>query len=212
MAKTYPQQTRAQAWVLYSTGSSYSQISRILKVSITTVRLWLNPDLEEANRLKAQKYYKEHREQCIAKSAQYAKKNKEKTNAKNRKWRKKNAEQTREINKTYRRNNPAVGAAQVARRRAKRHKATPPWLTAEHHAWIKSKYVAAKVWEGEGNIKFHVNHIWPLVMKQDGKHVACGLHVPWNLEVIPAFDNLSQGCKPPDSDPCGVDITRNLAL
>jgi hypothetical protein len=58
---------------------------------------------------------------------------------------------------------------------------TPSWLSNDDHWMIKQAYdIAAKRTQMLG-IEFHVDHIVPL----QGKTVS-GLHVPWNLQVIPA--------------------------
>lgn len=64
---------------------------------------------------------------------------------------------------------------------------TPAWLTAEHRALIKAKYAEARWMTTRTGIKHHVDHIVPLL----GKTV-CGLHVPWNLRVIPARKNTKK--------------------
>jgi ATPase subunit of ABC transporter with duplicated ATPase domains len=75
-----------------------------------------------------------------------------------------------------------------AKRGAKKLMATPPWLTEKHHAQMENIYkVAIKVSETTGK-PHDVDHIVPL----QGKNV-CGLHVPWNLAILPASLNRSKG-------------------
>ncbi len=63
--------------------------------------------------------------------------------------------------------------------------AQPPWVETES---LRVFYVRAKELERDTGIPHHVDHIVPL----RGKSV-CGLHVPWNLQVLPAEDNLRKG-------------------
>ena len=90
----------------------------------------------------------------------------------------------------WRQDNPHLNAAKEARRRASKLKSTPAWLSPEHHAHIKRTYKLAKIMEDITGDKYHVDHIVPL----QGKEV-CGLHVPWNLQVISASLNISKSNK-----------------
>lgn len=67
---------------------------------------------------------------------------------------------------------------------------TPSWLNAEEKMLIKAKYKEASWMTTRTGIKHHVDHIVPLL----GKNVS-GLHVPWNLRVIPARENIRKGNK-----------------
>lgn len=77
---------------------------------------------------------------------------------------------------------------QRADRRAAINKAKPKWLTGSQKAHIKRTYRLAQIISEETNKKYHVDHIIPL----RGDNI-CGLHVPWNLRVIPAESNLQKG-------------------
>ena len=65
--------------------------------------------------------------------------------------------------------------------------AKPKWLTEEHKFFIEEIYSLRDLRTELTGVVHHVDHIVPL----KGKDV-CGLHVPWNLQVIPAKDNLKK--------------------
>jgi hypothetical protein len=96
-------------------------------------------------------------------------------------WLENNREYARAKKAEWSKNNPAKCAAQSSKRRAKLLNATPIW--ADLNA-IQVEYDLANWCSKATGIKYHVDHIVPL----QGKTV-CGLHVPNNLQVIPAKDN-----------------------
>jgi len=86
--------------------------------------------------------------------------------------------------KQHRIDNHAYYTAKSNERRARKLNATPKWLTAEHHQQIIAIYK-------EGKEKgMHVDHDIPLL----GKTV-CGLHVPWNLQLLTPADNRKKSNK-----------------
>lgn len=93
-------------------------------------------------------------------------------------------------NKTWRITNRARVRHNKARRRAARNTATPSWLTVEQWSAIDAFYREALQRSNQEGVPYEVDHIVPL----RGKEV-CGLHVPWNLQVITATANRKKGNK-----------------
>jgi hypothetical protein len=77
--------------------------------------------------------------------------------------------------------------AKKARRRCAQLNRTPKWLTTQDKKAIKDIYDEAVAKTIATGILYHVDHIIPL----QGKLVS-GLHVPSNLQVITAKDNLKK--------------------
>lgn len=91
------------------------------------------------------------------------------------------------VQRAYAVTNPHKIVEKAAKRRATKISATPHWLTEEHYTQIAYTYWLAKDLEAISGESYHVDHIVPL----QGKNV-CGLHVPWNLQVLPATENLKK--------------------
>ena len=102
----------------------------------------------------------------------------------------KNQEVIREKIKIRRKNNPHIETAISAKKRATKLKRTPCWLTKKDILKIKKLYELASKKTKETGTPWHVDHIIPL----RGKKVS-GLHVPANLRVIPAMENLKKSNK-----------------
>lgn len=101
-----------------------------------------------------------------------------------------NPERFRAEHEAYRKSNLDKFAAKEAKRRSRKLNATPPWLTEVHFKEIENFYWLAKDLETITGQTYHVDHIVPL----QGRTV-CGLHVPWNLQVLPSDVNLSKSNK-----------------
>lgn len=149
----------------------------------------------------------QHRNASAAKSA-YKKKwlaaNPEKASQYSRKWREANPLKRRQVEQAWRAKNPekvkeysakagrkwsqnnkAKRLASVrARQLAKRHR-TPSWVSKEDFLPF---YEEAARLTSETGVRHEVDHIIPL----QGPEVS-GLHVPWNLQVIPESENRRKG-------------------
>lgn len=134
-----------------------------------------NPERLRANRKRA---YHRNPEPIRAQASDYYSKNVDRVKAYQKKWRNEN---------------PAACLALKAKRRARKLKATPNWLTREHHAEIEDFYLIASTLTAHMGEPYHVDHIVPL----KGSRV-CGLHVPWNLQVLTGVENSRKKNRMPD--------------
>lgn len=126
--------------------------------------------------LAAQKEYAARKsDQIRARKAEYTRANRESLSATHRRWR----------------NGPGRHkAAAVQNERRHRHRRqTPPWV--DRNACRVFYEIASRASRCTG-IPFEVDHVIPLA----GKAVS-GLHVPWNLAVIPAYQNRKKGNRLP---------------
>jgi hypothetical protein len=105
-------------------------------------------------------------------------------------WSKRNPEKRAEINRRNRKKKPETRYALNAIRRSRKIQACPKWVTKEDHERIKETYKKAISLSKTTGIKFEVDHIIPL----QGE-IVCGLHVPWNLQVIPKSENIKKSNK-----------------
>lgn len=116
--------------------------------------------------------YEKNREQRVAKAIEWNKANPEKAKAAIRAW---------EIA------NPGRVNAKHARRRAARFNAMPSWLTKDQMKQMDWFYKTAKELQWLSDEPLEVDHIEPL----QGE-TSCGLHVPWNLRIVPRSVNRAK--------------------
>jgi hypothetical protein len=133
-------------------------------------------------------YNKSNKARLAAYRKEYKKVNKEKALAYDKERYQNNKERMRAQMYEYKKANPDKFIALKAKRRAAKLQRTPKWLTKEDYAQINFYYAEAKRLEKENGAKYHVDHIIP--MQGD---LVSGLHVPSNLQVITAEENLAKG-------------------
>jgi hypothetical protein len=121
------------------------------------------------------------------KKQEWKNKNKEKIAKYDKAWQQSNKDKKSKNYKNWQVNNRAKVNSYNSYRRALELQATPKWLTASHKLHMECKYSLAAMLSKNTAEQHHVDHIVPL----NGKTV-CGLHVPWNLQVITAKENLSK--------------------
>ena len=158
-----------------------------------------------ANKEKSAEYQKawteKNKEKVEAQRKERYQKNREHLLQQKKEYYQKNKESILEYKSTYQKVNRHKKNATEAKRHSAKLQRTPPWLSEDQEAEIESFYWLSKDLSRVTGEKYNVDHIVPL----QGENV-CGLHVPWNLQVLPSDVNISKGNKfdgwqesPPDS-------------
>lgn len=150
-------------------------------------------------------WYEKNKDRLREKAKQHYLENKEQKKEYARKWREENREHHREYSRQWQASNKELAAARLKKwykdnpgmrayysssRKKAVKQATPKWLSDFDQLKIKCLYQVSAMYSRESDQAWHVDHIVPL----KGKEV-CGLHVPWNLRVIPATDNIKKSNK-----------------
>jgi hypothetical protein len=92
--------------------------------------------------------------------------------------------------KAWKEKNVVWVRADTKSRRRKHRLATPKWLSRKQKSEIRQIYQIAITMSKTTGEQYVVDHIVPL-----RSELVCGLHVPWNLRVIPQQENLLKSNK-----------------
>lgn len=164
-------------------------------------KLYRDANKEKIAKQKAESYQK-HKEKHLKKCAEWQRNNKDKKNAINARYRNSHKEQIAAHLKIYNEANKEkiaertsawakkdLGSRSATRRKnqASDINRVPNWLTEADFLHMKCIYQVAAMRTRESGQEWHVDHIIPL----RGELVS-GLHVPYNLQVIPATENWSK--------------------
>jgi 5-methylcytosine-specific restriction endonuclease McrA len=126
----------------------------------------------DAGKEAKKKYYAENKEAVIARA-----------NARP-------VEERRQHREKYKKQNPELYKAFVSVRKRRHKKATPPWVTPEQKLKMRQLYLEAMKLTKLTGERYVVDHIIPLINPE-----VCGLHVPWNLQVMTQEKNLKKSNK-----------------
>ena len=151
---------------------------------------WCNPDFLVQSREQIANWHENHPDRMRELRLNWAVKNKERKAQLDREYATSNPEARRKARAKWDQQNPGLTTAAKAKNKTERKQRVPAWLTEDDYWMIEQAYELAALRTKMFGFAWHVDHIIPLT----GKKVS-GLHVPSNLRVIPAIENLRKSNK-----------------
>lgn len=179
------------------------------KVSCYSKKYGQKQDVIERSKIAAKRYRERNKDKVHAMCRDWYAQNKSLAKASCQNWREKNPHwyaEYRDRNKArlkerarkWSQTNKSAVNHKTRMYQTRKKNAQPPWLTAIDIAFIAEKYDVAAALTTQTGISHHVDHIYPL----QGK-ASSGLHAPWNLQVIPYYENLKKSNKLPTGEQNG---------
>ena len=126
----------------------------------------------EAAKAAGKRYYQKNREAVIARAAARPR------------------NEVRQYKDRHKEKNPEYYKALTSVRKRRHRSATPPWVTKEQKLAMRKVYLEAQRLTKLAGVRYVVDHIVPLINPD-----VCGLHVPWNLQVMTQEENLKKSNK-----------------
>lgn len=153
----------------------------------TRYHSWCNVCRKDEKR----KWYLKNQESEKTKGKEFHKtyypENKEKIAARAAEWQRANKDKYAKIRRRHYENNKEKSFANSAKYRASKRNACPLWLDKTMQEQIEKIYANARKISKATGVVHEVDHIVPLV-----NDAVCGLHVPWNLQILTQFQNRSK--------------------
>lgn len=147
-----------------------------------------DPTLYKKKKSEKDKRYREKYSEILKKKkAEYYLDNKESISERASKKYKDNPEKAKQRARTWRIENRDRHNASCMQRYLSKIQAVPPWLSEFMQLGIAEFYSKAKMLSELTGVPHEVDHIVPIRGK-----LVCGLHVPWNLQVITESANCSK--------------------
>lgn len=136
-------------------------------------------EFKEKVNIQRKERYNSNKEYYRQKQKEYYEKNKEKILENKRKYQEENKDKVLAWKKTEYEKNKEDYIFRANKRKYRKYNATPDWLSEEDWKKIEDIYSKARSLSSSSDDNYDVDHIVPI----QGKNV-CGLHVPWNLQIL----------------------------